>query len=105
LKRKLAIAGVSAVLVAKENPLQQGLKLIFDFISDPIAFVAKENPLQQGLKPKKNGYKKDYFECRKGKSITTRIETTLENRISKLSECGRKGKSITTRIETAKTRY
>jgi len=24
--------------------------------------VAKENPLQQGLKPKKNGYKKDYFE-------------------------------------------
>jgi len=68
-----------AVLVAKENPLQQGLKHIsagfgngcglrrkgkstttrietdfFAFIKAEGFFVAKENPLQQGLKQNNN---------------------------------------------------
>jgi hypothetical protein len=44
--------GISSGLVAKENPLQQGLKHETFLVGtvEPM-LVAKENPLQQGLKP------------------------------------------------------
>jgi len=39
--------------------------------------VAKENPLQQGLKHCTFFFRLFFYRCRKGKSTTTRIETKM----------------------------
>jgi len=61
--------------------------------------VAKENPLQQGLKLTLTGWMQALSRRRKGKSTTTRIETKLDFCGVKCY-LRRKGKSTTTRIET-----
>jgi len=40
----------TVTVVAKENPLQQGLKQKYTVFFEIEKLVAKENPLQQGLK-------------------------------------------------------
>jgi len=64
-------------VVAKANPLKQGLKQGADDISNPLDQVAKANPLKQGLKRARHGGDRKHCRRRKGQSTKTRIETFL----------------------------
>jgi len=84
LKQSIIYTAKADKTVAKENPLQQGLKLGSGTTGVASKNVAKENPLQQGLKLISVTYTATVFVGRKGKSTTTRIETLHSFRTGRL---------------------